>query len=101
MVTYDTAQMYVQSKTTLEEKLAAVEAIMDSLLLMAADSAGSSNYSEYYLDDGQTKISTKYRSVMDVQAGIFAFERLRQMYLNRLNGRVLRLVDSKNFRGCR
>lgn len=79
----------------------AVDAIIDALLLQAADTAGTSNYSEYYLDDGQTRISTKYRSVMDVQAGIFAFERLRQMYLNRLNGRMIRLVDGKNFRGCR
>ncbi len=98
MVTYDTAQIYVQSKKSMEDKLAAVESIIDNLMLMAADTAGTSNYSEYYLDDGQTKISTKYRSVMDVQAGILAFERLRQMYLNRLNGRVMRLVDSKNLR---
>lgn len=98
-VTYDSAAIYIQSADTLEAKVTAIDAIIDALLLTAATAAGSANYAEYSLDDGQTKIRTAYRDVADVYRGIQAFERLRQTYINRLNGRMIRLVDGKNFNG--
>lgn len=98
MAYYTTSGLYIQSKTTLKARIAAIDAIIDALMLMAAESPSSANYSEYYLDDGQTRITTKYRSVMDVQQGIAAFEKIKNKYVNQLNGRVRTLVDIKNIR---
>lgn len=98
-VQYDRAGVYLESKTTIAERLAAVDAIIDALLIKAAESPSTANYQEYYLDDGQTRISTKYRSAADVAAAIEAFEKMATRYRNQLNGHVFRLVDGKNFIG--
>jgi hypothetical protein len=97
MVEYDSAEIYIQSKTTLREKIAAMDAIISALETTALKAAGTDNISEYQLDDGQTKIRTMYRGASAVFRAIQDFERLRQMYVNRLNGRMVRLVDGKNF----
>lgn len=74
---------------------------------MADTAAGiGGNVSMYELDDGQVRIKTGYRSVEDVTKGITALETMRQMYLNRLNGRATVLVDrhvrQRSWRGgCR
>jgi hypothetical protein len=94
---YDSASLYIESAINLAAKVLAVDAIITALFLMAAKGAESGNISEYSLDDGQTKIRTAYRDMADVERSIHAFERLKQTYPNQLNGRGMRLVDSKNF----
>ena len=54
--------------------------------------------SEYQLDDGQVKIRTAYRSIKEVEDGILALERMKHLYLNRLNGRITILRDEKSYR---
>lgn len=100
MVIYDSAQIYIDSATSLREKVTRIDAIIDGLFTAATKAAGGENISEYSLNDGQTQIRTVYRGIESIKASINSFEALRQMYLNRLNGRVMRLVDSKNFTGC-
>ena len=97
MAEYTSEGLYLQSKTTIPAKIAAIESIIDALELTAASSAGSENISEYWLDDGQTKIKTVYRGLQSIYDSITAFERLKQRYINRYNGRMVRLVDGKNF----
>jgi hypothetical protein len=97
MIEYDSAAIYIDGATTLGEKITRIDAIINALLTTAAEAAGSDNISEYWLDDGQTRIKTVYRGSSAVFRSIEAFERLKQIYVNRLNGRVFRLVDSKNF----
>jgi hypothetical protein len=97
MVEYDSAEIYIQSKTTLREKIAVIDAIISTLEATALKSAGTDNQQEYWFDDGQTKIKLIYTGASAVFRAIQDFERLRQMYVNRLNGRMVRLVDGKNF----
>lgn len=96
MVTYDSAAVYVDKCSTLEAKVIAIDAIIDALFLTALKAAAGENISQYSLNDGQVIISTTYKTAADVQKSINSFEQLRQMYINRINGRVIRLVDGKN-----
>lgn len=96
-VTYDSAAIYIDQATDLQDKINRMDQVISALMTTALNAASTANFSEYQLNDGQTVIKTVYRTVEDIQRSIMAFERLRQMYVNRLNGRAFRLVDSKNF----
>lgn len=97
-VYYDSADIYINGAINLCDKIARIDAIITALEAAALKGAATGNFSEYSLDDGQTKIRTAYRSVEDIARSITAFETIRQRYINQLNGRHVRLVDSKNFR---
>lgn len=97
MVIYDSAALYIEAQSGLQAKITAIDAIIDALLLTAAKAAAGDNISEYSLNDGQTQIKTVYRGTSAVYASIRDFEKLKQMYMSRINGRVIRLVDDKNF----
>jgi hypothetical protein len=99
MVYYDSADIYIQSCTTIREKIARIDAIITALENTALKAAANDNITEYSLNDGQTIIRTVYKGADAVLNSIAAFEKIRQMYINRLNGRVMRLVDGKNFTG--
>jgi hypothetical protein len=102
---YDSAAMFIDSRQSMRDKVRAIDAIIDSLILLATTAAdnpsGQAVIEEYSLDDGQTRIRTKYRTVQDIITSIDKFERIRQMYINRLTGRMIRLVDSRNNIGNR
>jgi hypothetical protein len=101
MVIFDSAAIYIESATSLQDKITRIDAIIDGLLTSALKAASTGNVGEYSLNDGQTQIKTVYRSVTEVKNAIADFEALKQIYINRANGRRMRLVDSKNFRrGC-
>ncbi len=100
-VTYDSADIFIQSAATLKAKIARMDAIIVALEDVALTAASSDNIQEYELNDGQVKIKTEYRGVDAVFKSIKAFEQLRQIYVNRLNGRMMRMVDGKNFTGSR
>ena len=97
MITFDSADIYIESQATLRAKITAIDAIISALEATALKAAATDNITEYWLDDGQTKIKTTYKGADAVLRSITAYERIKQMYVNRLNGRVVRLVDSKNF----
>lgn len=98
-VIYDSAAGYIESATTIEGRITAIEAIITALLTTAANAAANEYITEYSLDDGQTKIRTAYRGTAAIMASIKSFESLKQYYMNKVNGRVFRLVDGKNFTG--
>ena len=97
-VVYSTAGVYIESKLTVGEKIIAIESIISLLLVQAAENAGVDGIQEYQLDDGQSKIKTIYRGSASIMKAIEAFEKLKQYYINKLNGRVFRLSDKTNFR---
>lgn len=101
IVTYSSADVYIESASTLKEKIAKIDAIIVALEATALKAAAGDDISSYMLDDGHTKINTMYRGVDSVMKSIESFEKLKQMYINRLNGRMVRLVDGKNFKGPR
>lgn len=97
MVTYDSAAVYIDTATSLKEKIIKIDAVISALTDAALKAASNEDISEYSLDNGQTKIKTIYKSSASAFKAIEAFERIKQMYVNRLNGRIVRLVDGKNF----
>jgi len=97
MIYFDSCSTYVQSKQTLLDKIAAIDAIIDMLESTALTMAGNDNVQEYSLNDGQTIIKTIYKGSVGIASAIDDFERIRQRYVNRLNGRMHRAVDGKNF----
>lgn len=98
-VIFEKASDYIESCTTINAKIAAIDAIILQLLNTAAKSAESGHMDEYWFDDGHVKIRSKYRNVTQVESSITGFQRLRNMYVNMKAGRVIRLMDSKNFNG--
>lgn len=95
---FSSPKLYLESKITLEERVIAIDALIDVMILSLADTVTKADIATYSLDDGQVKIATGYRSVKDVQNGIFALEQMKQMYLNRLNGRVFAIRDENAYR---
>lgn len=96
-VYFDSADIYINQGIDVRAKIARINNIITALEDSALKAAASGNVSEYSLDDGQTKIRTVYRNAEDVASAINAFETVRQRWINQLNGRQVRLVDSKNF----
>ncbi|MFN8317152.1 MAG: hypothetical protein U0T32_11965 [Chitinophagales bacterium] len=97
MVEFDSSKIYIEQAANIEEKILRIDAVINALLLAALDAASNDGISEYWLDNGQTKIKTVYRSTAAIYASIEAFRKLKEYYVNQNNGRVFRLVDSKNF----
>lgn len=98
MIVYERASLYVQSKTTLMEQIKAYDKIIAALQATMLDQAGNAGFTEYTLDDGQTKIMQGYRSILEVKNAIQGIMYLRQCAVNDLNGgNVVTLVDGKNF----
>lgn len=79
---------YLGTKTSITARIEAIDSLIDSILLKIADTVGNVDISEYQMDDGQMKVRTSYRSPQDAIKGIEALEKIKQMYLNQLNGRV-------------
>lgn len=95
-----TVTQYLESKQKLQERICAIDALIDVMILRITEVAEGQNssFEEYQLDDGQMKIKTRYRTVSDVQMGIHALETQKQLYVNRLNGRVMIARDLRSFR---
>lgn len=99
--TFDSADKYIRSTDDIRTKIARLDQVISALLDMSLTAAATGNFSEYSLDDGQTKIKTVYRSMDEVVASIKSFEGLKSIYVAQYNnssmGRARRLVDRKNF----
>lgn len=89
-------ESYIECKSTVVDKIKAINALIDKFELKLLEVGDSVSYDEYQLDDGQMKVRTKYRSANDVLNAINNLEKLKQRYVNRLNGRVT-VLRSGNF----
>ncbi len=92
-------QLYIESSVDLNQKIIRMNQVIDGLenAVLTAALAGE-HIDEYMLNDGQTIIRTKYRSVATISKAIDAMEMIKQRYVNRLNGRVINLKDSQAIR---
>ena len=97
MIIYKSSDIYINSATTLQGRLIAIDAVILALYATAAKAAIDENLTEFILDDGQTKIQSNFRGVDAILTSINGLERLRQTIMNQLNGRVVRLQDGKSF----
>ncbi len=96
MTTY-TISEYIQSKTSLDAKIAAIDLLIDNMIASAADAIDNSGTASYSFDDGQMKVMTQYRSVDEVMKGIQSLEKIKQIYVNRRNGNITVLRGRLNY----
>ena len=92
-----TQREYIQSKTSLNAKIVAIEALIDQMLLSAIDAIDDSGTASYSMDDGQMKVTTQFRSMTEITAGIRSLEKILQLYINRRNGSVTILRSRLNY----
>lgn len=100
MPEYTSAGVYIDSCASLEAKLTAIDNLIAALETQELALAESdSPITEYMLNDGETTIKTTITSSMQIRRTLEILERRRNITINKLNGRVTRGVDSKNFTG--
>lgn len=98
MVVYDSSYIYITSCSDLRERIRRIDVIIDSLLNSSLETALSDDKQEYWLDDGQVKVKVVRRSAAESTNAIKQLESIKNIYLNQLNGRMVRLIDAKNFK---
>jgi hypothetical protein len=94
---FDSCGLFIESQTSLAAKIAALDSIIDTLYSVLVRVAGGEDVQEYQLNTSQTIIKLSGRSVSQITASIQALKIQREDYINRLNGRTIRMMDSKNF----
>lgn len=87
----------MQTRDQICAKIAQLDILIASLYDSAIRLAGTVDVVEYELDDGQSKVKTKYADPDKVAASIERYEKLRQMLQNRLINPRIQLMDAKNF----
>jgi hypothetical protein len=87
--------VYIESATTKIARLARIEQIIEALELKMVETTGTSNIEEYDINDGQTKIKTKYVTAESMSKAIEAYERIANKLRNQLNGRQMALRDAR------
>lgn len=95
-----TCKIDTGARTTSEIKtlIANVDSLITVLMTTAITSVTNGSIMEYDVDTGQTTQRVKYSTMKEVTDAISNYEKIRQMYQNKLTPRVKRAIDSKNFR---
>lgn len=95
---YDSLALYVaQSKGNLIEENVLLQQVLDALKTAMLNGIGNSNTQEFMLNDGQTIIKGINRNPIDLMKMMRAIKELMMENQNRINGRVFKNVDAKNF----
>jgi hypothetical protein len=87
-----------RTRTEILAIIAQIDALISSLYSTAIQSVANGGTAEYEIDTGQTKQKVKYTSTESITVAIQGYEKLRTMMENKLQSRIVRLVDEKNFR---
>ncbi|MBC7486095.1 MAG: hypothetical protein H7282_05035 [Cytophagaceae bacterium] len=99
MIVFDSAKLYIESATTIRDRIDKIQLIIDALFTSALESAANAGIQQYSLNDGQTVISEGYKDPASVMNAIRIYEQMKKHYIRQLNGDgMVRLVDGKNFR---
>ena len=99
MFIFKSEAAYIESCASLEAKIAGIDNLIAALLVTGVKSATTDNISEYWLNDGQTQIKTIYRGTASITKSITELQNLRNLFVNQLTGRKIKLVDGKTFMG--
>lgn len=98
MVYYESCSCYLETATSLKDKIVKYDLLIASMYDALERAALSGDIDEYWIDDGQTKIKNIYRSPEDLLKSIKALEQLRQIIMGKLCGNVTVLRDGPSFR---
>ncbi len=102
-IVYTSIPEIIQSCKSMQDMLNMMDMILVNMLFAINTATETGQFEGYKLDTGQTKNEVTYRSLAELQLAfdrMFQSRRNVQALLNNNNqGRVLRLVDGKNFIG--
>ena len=89
------SEYLIKQKQSDKERLDAIDQLIEMTILKQLDAVTNNDpsISEYQFEDGQVKIRTAYRTSNDFKIALASLETIRQIYVNRLKGRVMNLVD--------
>lgn len=91
---------YIIDSANLKIRYDRIQAIIAALETQQLLVAGMSDALSYSLDDGQTRISTTYRSSSDIAAAIKNYEQISERILAKITGtRIIRLADAGTIQG--
>jgi hypothetical protein len=93
MLQYDSAALYIDSAQSKKDKITKIDEIISALTTASLNSAVFADLEEYLVDNGQTKIKSVYRNPDQIITSIRRFMQIKQLLVNDLNGRIVRLVD--------
>lgn len=101
-IVYTSVGDVLQSCTSIKSRITLLENICDQMLTTMEKATKTGHFDEYKIDTGQTRTEIKYRSLNELALTYNVLvQRLDREYArldSRVNGRVFRLVDVKNFR---
>lgn len=97
---FESPKIYLESAKSLHERVERIDQLIDAMILSTLNVVSGEDYnpniSEYQLNDGQMTVRTAYKTNNDVFKSIEELEKIKQIYLNRLNGRVMTLRDIRS-----
>lgn len=91
---------YIIDSTSLKQRYDRICAIITALENQQLSMVGNSDVLSYSLDDGQTRISTTYRSADQIAKAIEKYEQIKERLANQITGtRIVRLADAGTIQG--
>lgn len=97
MITYCLVNVSMYSSNDIKTRIAKIDAIISQLEDTALVAAMNGDTVEYTLDTGQTKVNKVYTTPKQINDAISAYELTRSRLVLKLQPRMVRLVDIKNF----
>lgn len=95
---YNSLGIYIaQAKGNLIEENEKLQEVLDALKIAMLDSIGNSGTQEFMLNDGQTIIKGINRNPLDLKRMYSAIKDLMLENEQRINGRVFKNVNARNF----
>ena len=85
---YCTITQYIETKATLSGKIAAYDALIDSMEKAVLEATVSGHLSQYEMNDGQMVVRAQYRNINEMTKALTGLEAIRQRYISRFNGRI-------------
>lgn len=100
---YPSWQAYLDTATSADARIKMIDILIDKNIAQIGtqlDGIGG-GIGMYELDDGQVRIKVNYKSIEDIAKANNALETMKQLYLNRMNGRTVTLRNISTYRGRR
>jgi len=97
-----TEYQYIIDSTSLKQRYDRIKAIITALENQQLALVGNSDVVSYSLDDGQTRISTTYRSADQIAKAISDYEKILFRIEAQITGtRIVRLADAGSIQSNR
>lgn len=89
---YTSISTYFECKSKLIGKIATYDLLIEAFEKAMMEGATSGHLLQYEMDDGQMKVRVQYRNMRDMTEAMNGLIKMRQYYINKANGRSIRLV---------